>query len=180
MNNNVLYVGLDDSNHAGCSKGEVVVSIFSLIHEDSLVRGWGNGRLISSKLEDFFENPERDFRFTLLTDERYRYSSQNLPQIAPNLINSYLKDFEGNIDTIKIYLDGVLKSHERKKLKQQFANISNLVVDNFIKKRRIKKGKRIVKGHYCPRVVYVADSLANNLYKEPIGKLLENEKMINI
>jgi len=179
MNDNSLYVGLDDSNHAGCSKGEIIVSVFSSIHKDSLVRGWGNGRLTSSKLEEFFDNPERDFRFTLLTDEKYRHSSQNLPQIAPYLINSYFSKLDTELDILKIYFDGVLKSHERKNLREQFIDFPNLVVDNFIKKRR-EKNKRIVKGHYCPKVVYVADSLANNLYKEPIGKLLEHEKMINI
>tara|TARA_B100002003_G_C13862604_1_gene422195 strand:+ start:144 stop:683 length:540 start_codon:yes stop_codon:yes gene_type:complete len=178
MNNNVLYTGLDDSNHAGTSKGEIIVSVFSSIQEDSLVRGWGNGRLTSSKLEEFFDNPQRDFRFTLLTDEKYRYSSQNLPQIAPHLINSYLNELDREVETLKIYLDGVLKSHERKNLRGKFIEFPNLVVDNFIKKRK-KKNKRIVKGHYCPKVVYVADSLANKLYKEPIGKLLEHEKMIN-
>jgi|TARA_Y100000310_G_scaffold87891_1_gene84801 hypothetical protein len=180
MNSNFLYVGLDDSNHAGCSKGEIIVSVFSSIQEDSLVKGWGNGRLTSSRLEDFFKDEERDFRFTLLTDEKYRRGSQNLPQIAPYLIKSYLEEENIEVDTLKIYLDGVLKSHERKKLKEQFLDVPNLVVDNFIKKQRMKKNKRIVKGHHCPRTVYVADSLANNLYKEPIGKLLEHEKMINI
>ena len=45
MAHNSLYVGLDDSNHAGTSKGEIIVAVFSPIHEDSLVKGWGNGRL---------------------------------------------------------------------------------------------------------------------------------------
>ena len=180
MNDNSLYVGLDDSNHAGCSKGEIIVSVFSSIYEDSLVKHWGNGRVSSSKLEEFFSNPERDYRFTLLTDEKYRHNSQNLPQNASPLINSYLESLDREIDILKIYLDGNLKSHERNKLKEQFTNVPNLVVDNFIKKKRTSRNKQIIKGHHCSRLVYIADSLANALYKEPIGKLLENEKMINI
>lgn len=180
MTCNSLYVGLDDSNHAGTSKGEIIVAVFSPIHEDSLVKSWGNGRLSSSNLERFFENPERDYRFTLLTDEKYRHNSQNLPQNASLLVNPYLDSLNGEIDILKIYLDGNLKSRERIKLKEKFTNVPNLVLDNFIKKKRTTRNNQIIKGHHCPRLVYIADSLANALYKEPIGKLLENEKMINI
>ena len=41
----VLYIGADDSNHAGTNvKGEIVVATFSRLHEDSVVQEFPNRR----------------------------------------------------------------------------------------------------------------------------------------
>jgi len=42
LENAFLYVGLDDSNHAGTNTGEIIVASFSFFHEDGIVRKYGS------------------------------------------------------------------------------------------------------------------------------------------
>ena len=39
-----VYIGIDDSNHAGTAKGEVIAAVFSFLPEDRIVRQWPNKR----------------------------------------------------------------------------------------------------------------------------------------
>ncbi len=39
-----VYIGIDDSNHAGTAKGEVIAAGFSFLPEDRIVRQWPNKR----------------------------------------------------------------------------------------------------------------------------------------
>ena len=61
-----FYFALDESNHAGQNKkGEIVTCIASTIHKDSIVRKQSNRRDYGKVLK-LLEDPERDFRFTIL------------------------------------------------------------------------------------------------------------------
>lgn len=170
----ILYVGVDDSNHAGKTKGEIIVATFSFYHKDSLVRKFPNKReyeLVKNWFED--RDAPKDFRFTVLFDEKYRHISNNLPVAAPYLIRNFLKDNQNNrkIKNIKIYFDGRLVPSQKKYMREVFSDFPKVVVDNFIKKRGI---------HRCPFVVYSADVMAHSLYKTEISKLLEHPKLVNI
>lgn len=174
----VLYVGGDDSNHAGDAKGEFIVAVFSLDYKDSLVQSFPNRRNIS-KVDEWLEKGG-DYRFTICTGEIYK-SSQNLPKIMPSLIENYLDQVDLDVRVIKSYLDGRLEGTEKRKMRSRLERIGGMekvVVKNFIKKRRV--GGRIVKGYYCPPLVWIADVLANSLYRHPgpISDLLEHEKMV--
>jgi len=175
----VLYVGGDDSNHAGDAKGEFIVATFSLDHDDSVVRDFPNRRDMSV-VDKWLENYGRDYLFTICTGEVYN-SSQNLPNIIPTLINSYLSQTDLDINIIKVYLDGRLEGPAKRKMRNrlsELAGIEKIVVNNFIKKRKV--GEKIIKGYHCPRLIWLADNLANNLYRYsgPVSDLLNHEKMV--
>ena len=89
MEKGTLIVGLDDSNHAGKSPGEIITATFSFCLEDSVVKTFPNRRDYQM-FERWINSPERDFRFGILMDEKYRHSHTNLISIAPLLIKSYL------------------------------------------------------------------------------------------
>lgn len=102
----VLYVGGDDSNHAGKVKGEIDVATFSFCHEDSIVKDFPNRR---DRLESiaWLNDPERDYRFTIRAGDIYN-SSLNLPGVLPTLIESYIGDLDRDVSSLKVYLDGRL------------------------------------------------------------------------
>ena len=61
-----LYVGMDDSNHAGEDiKGEINLAVFSFEHDDSVVRTFNNRRDYDFASR-YMRNPQRDYRFTIL------------------------------------------------------------------------------------------------------------------
>lgn len=160
-----LIVGGDDSNHAGTAEGEIIIATFSFFPEDSLVKRFPNNRDYKF-VTDWLNSSERDFRFALLTSEKYRHSSENLIEIIPSLIFSYMEEENVFTENLKIYLDGRLSSGNREEIRNKFRNyrgIENVIVDNFIKKRFNERGK-IIKRPECPTVTYCADVLANYLY----------------
>ena len=177
-----LIVGADDSNHAGTSKGEIIVVVFSFLYEDSLVKIRPNNRNYNECL-NWLENLERDYRFTILTGEKYRHSSSNLITISPKLIENFLEEKNLIIKNLKIYLDGRLGKGERNGLKKMFRDskgIEDVVVDNFIKKNLNQKG-RVSKRPYCPSVVYYADILSNYLYSQKtFEELSKDSRLISI
>ena len=84
---NTLYFGFDESNHAGPNKkGEIVVCPFSIDHKDSIVKEWPNRRCYPT-IKKWLKEEGHDYRFTILTGEKYRYqgSAKNLTAVAPNL-----------------------------------------------------------------------------------------------
>ncbi len=170
-----LIVGADDSNHAGTSKGEIIVATFSFLTEDSIVRRFPNVRDFEST-EFWLSSPNRDYRYALLTAERYRHSSQNLVEVVPLLLKEYLDERDLMVKNLKIFLDGRLAMSNRRRMREEFLKfrgIEGVVVDNFTKKKPTPTGKT-EKHPQCPAVVYHADILANRLYHEA----LENPRLI--
>src|SRR3989344_9655229 len=161
-----LYVGGDDSNHAGTSKGEIIVATFSSNQQDSVVRDFKNVR-DRLGLEDWISRDDIDYRFTLLTSERFRHSSQNLVFAIPSLIRAYLDQTSQSFRNLKVYLDGPMSQGVRDYIRNYFVGkygIENVVVDNFIKKHQknfVGKKRRVEKHQRCPPLVYYADVLAN-------------------
>ncbi len=184
----VLYFGFDESNHAGKNrKGEIVAGVVSSNRRDSIVRAFPNTRNYSGFNEWLNRDYFKDFRFTILTGDKYRYrsSSSNLAEVIPLLIQPFIFP---NVKCVKIYLDGRLSKDERALIKQtllEYQGIEKVVVGNFIKKKTKKNSKKnkkntkeFRKGPFCPAVVYWADVIANKLLSEEVQTLLSHPKFI--
>lgn len=178
----ILYFGFDESNHAGPDrKGEIVSVTASQNRLDSIVKDFPNTRNY-----EMFENwlkqyPGNDYRFTILMGDKYRYraSSSNLIEAIPMLIAQFIPS---EVDCIKLYLDGRLSKEEKGFLRNYFSNqektsITKVIVDNFIKKTS-KNNKRFRKGPHCPKLVYLADVIANNLLSLDAQTLLSHPNFI--
>ncbi len=178
---NTLYFGFDESNHAGTNKkGEIVVAVFSIDHDDSLMREWPNTRR-TSDFEKWLTFPGHDYRFTILTGDEYKYrsSAANLTEACQTLVTSVLTepkspfpDYNPDISKIKLYFDGGGFGKEQKDFLRGYfkgLGLSDVVVDNFIKKNKNNRGKTR-KGPRCPRLVYLADVISH-----PLGEITGRE-----
>lgn len=177
----ILGVGLDESNHGWDikKKGEIVVATFSLYSQDFVVKPFVNRR-DSKKFSNWTNKPYADYNFTILFKDEYRKTYSNLLEVAPCLIKNYIEKNLKEVGEIKIYLDGRLEKGGRGILREHFLGykgIEKVVVDNFIKKNKNKKGK-ISKRPLCPALVYYADICANNLFAEPFQELVRNERFV--
>lgn len=183
-NRTTIYFGFDESNHAGPNrKGEIVVATYSISQEDSIVREWPNRRAYS-KVEKWLEDLDNDYQFTILTGEKYRCKSSaaNLTEAAPRLVEQILTMPENlfNPEKIKLYFDGGGFGREQKEfLREHFKGlgIDEVIVDNFIKKNKNRRGKTR-KGPRCPKLVYLADILANHLDSLTAGELFNHPNFL--
>ena len=155
-----LYVGLDDSNHAGYKLGEVDVAVFSLIPEDGKTK-LSRRRDFSALFKWLNVSEKRDFRYCVLEGERFRHIYSNLPAVAPYIIDNFLATFRRQLRDISIYIDGVVKPEDEERIREHFrSRFPNLTLEHF------KKPKKKV--HKCPVVLFRADALANYLYRQEI------------
>lgn len=177
----MLIVGGDDSNHAAVfPKYEINLAVFSFDIQDSIVGPRPNTRNSSQTME--WLERGREYRFTLLTKPEYAHSPRNLIITIPKLITSYLDDNDISPETLKIYLDGSLEKGGREHIRNLFEGkrgIDRVVVDNFFKKRKGRRGG-IIKRPNCPLVVYHADVLANQLLGISAESLFTHENLVGI
>ena len=172
-----LYVGLDDSNHAGDSEGDILVATFSFDSRDSLVQKFKNRKdyqALSNWLGQI-ESP-KDYRFGIILGDTQstplRTTQPNLPLAAPYLIEDFMLTYQGpEISQLSIYLDGIMKPTHKKYLKDYFNKYNKILVDNFIKIQNI---------HNCPKVIYMADILASELYSMKFPQLNHHPKRVNL
>ena len=83
---NILYIGLDESNHGG--NPEICVAIFSTLQKDS------RPRTLDFKRKDYnllSGVDKRDYRFLMLFKNQIKESENKLAIVAPSLIIPYLK-----------------------------------------------------------------------------------------
>ncbi|MCU0642049.1 MAG: hypothetical protein MUF61_00515 [archaeon] len=178
-----LYIGADDSNHAGTEiEGEIVLTTFSLLYEDSIVGTFKNSREYAAALRwmSQFPAPARDYRFTVLLEEKWRHSALNLTEVSPLLVRAYLKDNPDlKVDTLKLYLDGYMSSQGKRHLRHEFRDLNHFVVDNFIKKGRNRNG-RMSKRPRCPPVVYMADIWARMMLDLKLSDIRRHPKFVSL
>jgi hypothetical protein len=181
MERNVLYVGADDSNNHNPRKSRIVATVFSSNHEDSIYDNFSRER----DPESFFywcENPlyERSFRFALLTESCFNSMQPILPITLPRLILNYAPTLRETPQKVWICLDGILpKSHReyiRKKLKPYF---SEVVVNNVVKRRNQLARRPFSKKLYCPKILKMADTCANQIYDDFDSDKLEERVRLN-
>ncbi len=174
-----LYVGADESNHAGKTKGEVVVATFSSRHEDGVVKPFPNKRS-SEILDEWLEGPETDYRFTLLAHDVSAKNYSNLSSALPYLVKAYMQQNEiKELEVVKAYLDGRLNGFHKRSLKESLQDFAQEIdVDSFTKgSGRKGSPKRLV----APKVVYVADVLSNRIFRTmTIEQMLSNKRFVPI
>ena len=178
-----LYVGVDESNHGNKKGGEILVATFSILDGDGEIFKQGNKRDYRGSLE-YVSEAGRDWNFTVRFDERYKHRGQNISLVLPTLVNHYLDDFGEEVSEICAYLDGEVRTPARKALLDnlyglsEVKNLERVSVEAFTKKK-VTQGSGVSKRYECPRLVWVADSIANGLYRnEPLEKLLNHRKMV--
>lgn len=167
-----LYVGLDDSNHAGKRGGEIIVAIFSTLHEDSFVQHFPNRRNYRS-VNEWLDHPERSYKFTVLTHDLSASTRYNLVWVAPFLIEGYLRENfpENSPRSLHIFLDGEIAPSWARVLRQDFTGVPYVDVSNFT-----GESKR-----HCPRLSYMADVHASQLFKNhTLDNLLKKKELITI
>ncbi len=167
----VLHVGLDDSNHAGERKGEIIVATFSFDPEDCIKRKHG-ARANYLRAKEWLTSSDKNYRFTILLDEQFRHLNTNLSQYTPDLVKSFLENYRRQINSISLNFDGKLSIEERASLMKSFNKLDNLEINNFPKAKH--------KNYNCPLVVYMADTIAHHLYQRPLSSLLEDKRYVSL
>ncbi|MFH0712220.1 MAG: hypothetical protein V1889_03855 [archaeon] len=182
-----LYVGGDDSNHAGETKGEIIVSAFSFLDgEDGIVHP-GNKRDCSRALS-YVSKEGRDWRFTIRAGDQHRRCSQNVPIILPTLISHYIHSIRDSLDgeVVKVcaFADGEVQREEKTRFIDaimdipEFEYLESVSILGFVKKR-VTRGCGFSKSYECPRLVWVADSIASWLFRNySIQDLFKHSNMI--
>lgn len=164
-----LYIGFDDSNHAGHVKKEIIVGIFSSIPEDNVIQKFPKRRDFK-KVRNWMKNHNRDYRFTTLDHDFYFRNNYNLPLTAIYLVEDYLKSVKNKDFPTQISLnfDGLLKINWRKILESDFSDFG-LTIKNFKEKEK----------RNCPKLIYMADVFSNNLFKTFIfEKISKNKRFV--
>jgi len=177
-----LIVGVDDSNHAGDDriKGEIDFAAFSFHPRDAEIKEFSNRRNYRAFIE-WISDPGRDYRFIMLRSPKYRQSGKNLITTTPLLVESFINEGKYLIGQLEIYLDGVLRIHEKAQLINDIkrrTGIEKIITKGFIKKRKSDQGDTI-KGYYCPAVVYKADTGASMFFSKPFEELVSDPKCVN-
>lgn len=158
-----LYVGFDDSNHAGKTSEEIIVAVFSNNYKDSLIKKCPKRRNFQGAGE-FLNNSGRDFRFTTLEHEGAK-KNFNLPLVAPYLIKNYIR-FRDNLYKISLFFDGPFEKRWEEIIEEDLREF-NIKIKNFSGPNKYR----------CPEVLCVADTKANLLFK---GVNVDYEKYVKI
>lgn len=177
----VLYVGADDHWHP-CTKrkGELNVATFSLDDTDSIVQPYPNRKSYEA-FSKWLGRGERDYRFTILSDDKSSRRGNNLVFTAQYLIREYLK-FQAHIRKIFLYMDGPISDLEAEFLRGEFQDFGrNFSVEGFpkIPKDPNKRGHK-TKKYLSPILIPMADKLAYRLGNEKFKKIMQDPKFVNI
>ncbi len=166
-----LYVGFDDSNHAGDRKGDILVASFSFDNSDGMINKFKN-RKDSDLLRRWLVENNKDYRFVTLFDKSLRYMQPNLPIVAPYLIGDFLNSYGEKIKEIRCSFDGIIKKWHKEFLMESLSEKFNSVfIDNFVKKDNI---------HNCPKIVYISHVLAHDLYERTFQEIINHNKRVEI
>lgn len=167
MNTRTLYVGIDDSNHGNKAKpAEVILATFSIYPTDSYIQDKiVKRRRNHAEAISWLELPERDYRFTVLTDPLFATRIYNIPLVAPFLIKDYLNG-NPDINSLEIHIDGAILPVYRDKLTEELREFSDDVqVSNFVKAKVQSFGPRrkLCTHQMRSLLIHHADILANAL-----------------
>ncbi|MBI2047078.1 hypothetical protein HYT26_02870 [Candidatus Pacearchaeota archaeon] len=187
MPKEVLYVGLDESNHHnGNEHPEVCVAAFSTIKEDRECQVFNSKKDYSWK-DEMLKDARRDYRFLLLNcNDIYPQRHNNLPVVAKSLILPVLKIF--NPERLEIYIDGVVTRDDKDRIIKDLPLNLDVYVQGFIKyfkqernfKDRRLQGKINSKKFKQPPIVKLADIIAHELFScFTLEKLSQHEKRVS-
>lgn len=165
-----LYVGGDDSNHAGRTTAEIIVATFSYNPSDAIKKRIPRPRRIR-EIRRWLKRQGNDYRFSILAADKYRRSGDNLAVAIPDMIQAFI--FESNMipASLNISLDGYLSELSRRNIKEMFSIMGLETIVRIFPKGRIRRP-------YSTRMIYNADVLANFLYRNnTFEELSKNEKL---
>ena len=167
-----LYIGLDDSNHAGKVRGEIVTAVFSVYYRDSLEYLYGRRGDICDVNKAMLRRG-RHSNFTILTSPEYHKTRSNLPVAAPLLILNFLEGFRRTeeLTRLEIGLDGKATEEDKEIILRDLPDRFEANIKGY------PKGGR--KKHNCPRTVYYADAIANSLFRRPLEETLADKRFVH-
>jgi hypothetical protein len=168
----ILGIGIDESNHGGTRKEEIVVAAFSMNHQDTIAKDFPNRRN-QEILTSWMTKPGTDYRVTTIPHEKGRFKT-NLQKVTPFLVRAYLEDKLLEVDSLEIYLDGSLNRNARKAIKNTIPRYTEdqIKVEAFTKRRDGRKRP------HCPTLVYIADMIAHNLLDKPFKNLVSDRRYV--
>ena len=155
MSKEVLYIGMDDSNHGQVKSliGEIIVatcSYNSLFWESKKHHQKRNYNRVEECLEKGV-----DYAYTILPHEIARKNISNLPLVAPFFVKYFLN--AKHASRVKLGLDGKLQKTDKEKLNNIFSSEKiNVTINDFPKRNR---------PHYGPELVYLSHIIANRLIR---------------
>ncbi len=188
MPKEVLYAGLDESNHHnGNEHPEVCVAVFSTIKEDRECRVFNSSKDYAWKNE-MLKDARRDYRFLLLNcNDIYPKRHNNLPIVAKSLVMPVLKSESYKYERLEIYIDGVVTRDDKDRIIQGLPLNLDVYVQGFIKyfkqdrnpRDRKIEGKENSKRFKQPPILKLADIIAHELFSSyTLEKLSQHEKRV--
>ena len=169
MPKEVLYIGMDESNHGETKPriGEIVVATCSYNHifwDDKR----NPDRRAFSRIEESLVRGV-DYNYTILPHELAKGNYSNLPLVAPFFVGNFLKSRK-DIRQIKLGLDGHLNKEDKEKLIALFAEDNvEAQISNFMKRNKL---------HYGPTLIYLAHLIANSTLNRSLYEISEDERYI--
>ena len=188
MPKEVLYAGLDESNHHnGNEHPEVCVAVFSTIKEDRECCVFNSSKNYSWKNE-MLKGTRRDYKFLLLNcNDIYPRRHNNLPIMAKSLILPVLKSEFCNQERIEIYIDGVVTRNDKDSIIKGIPLNLEVYIQGFIKyfkqdrnpRDRKIAGKENSKKFKQPPILKLADIIAHELFScFTLERLSQHEKRV--
>ena len=160
-----LYIGLDESNHGRTP--EIIVAVASLIQSDaSEVLTKCKKRMREKELRQFLTHPQRDYRFTKMSEESKVVGYGQFVSCGPLLINELLEKTE-NIDRLEIMIDGDVKKRDMSEIGKRVSatrksrEIGEFGIMPYPKYTYLAQAS----GYKYPLLLIAADSLAHYIFR---------------
>lgn len=165
MSKEVLYIGMDESNHGEDLKsrvGEIVVASFAYNRHF-----WGYekhpNRRDFSQVSNALERGV-GYIYTMLPHEIAKRNYSNLPLVAPFILEPILN--ARKVQTLKLGLDGRLRSDDKKCLIRFFEGKDlKVTITNFVKRNGVHRG---------PELVYLSHLIANELFHKSMLEIADD------
>ncbi len=167
MSKEVLYVGMDESNHGETKSrvGEIVVATCSYSEKFWEYKKHPNKRDYSRVRETLERGVS--YLYTILPHELANRNYSNLPLVAPFFVRNLL--CLKNAPKVTLGLDGRLRKEDRERLLNIFANEDiPIEIYDFPKKNRV---------HYGPELIHLSHIIANRLIQRLL-KFAEDENYV--
>ena len=173
----VLIAGLDDSNHGRYP--EICLGCFSTISSDKDKHRF-NKRRDPTLAKDLLD-PNRDYRFLLLSEQDCNPKDNNLVLAAPSLIIPVIESYSTSFECLYIFIDGRLKKIDKERLKETFRRYIRpegvVIVEGNIKRYFNLPPSKIETYYNQPYILGLADYIAH--YLLTISDLQKHSKRVD-
>jgi len=169
----VLYIGLDESNHGG--DPEICTAVFSTFPNDAKFDTYKYGKKYDSLLSRL-NTPELDYNFLTLYRNQIPENKNKLAISAPSLIIPYLEKIPFQFHEIKTLFDGRIKIEDKNLIINKLNPYAKKITCKGFIKYKEGKGKNIT--YNQPKIIPIADTLANHLYNQSLRQINENPQRV--